>query len=298
MNFKPTSEEKLWAVISHFSAFLAGMGMLMPSFVWAEQRKKSQYATFQALQAFGYQSLGYTLWTLVALVVILIFTIATLPMLRNGESINSFVISHIVVTLVLYALYLLLPISGAVMCALGRDFRYPLLGARLANMTGYAPTADADEMDTISQERFAAAMAHFAVIYPLWGMLPSLIFLSLPGGRSRYMNFHSLQTIIFQGISTLVTYLLAFLTFLSMALIATTIVMPYLQDPNLYQPTPESFLPVFLFLILLLLFLLIVPLYQIIGQWAGLRLLQGHEYRYAMIGRWVERWLAKREQVE
>ena len=84
---QPTSEEKLWAVIAHLSVFLSGTGMVMPSFVWAENRKKSKRIAFQALQAFGYQSLGYTLWALVALLVLTILTALTFPMLKQGENI-------------------------------------------------------------------------------------------------------------------------------------------------------------------------------------------------------------------
>ena len=41
------------------------------------------------------------------------------------------------------------------------------------------------------------------------------------------------------------------------------------------------------------LFALIMPLFHILGQWAGLRVLQGHDYRYPLIGRLVENWLIK-----
>jgi uncharacterized Tic20 family protein len=288
-----SSEEKLWAVISHLSAFLSGTGLVMPSFVWAENRKKSKRSAFQSLQALGYQSLGYTLWALVALFVLTILTAITWPMLKQGENIKLFVDSHMLVTVVLYAVYLLIPLIGAVRCALGHDFRYPLLGHRLARMIGYDPATDADApLDEADEERFAAAMAHFAIVYPLWGMLPSLIFLLLPGERSRYMKFHALQTIIFQAVSTIVTFGLGVLSF--GVLLAAAI--PFVSNPNTYQPTLENITPVFIFLLCLMVTLLIVPLYQIIGQWAGLRLLQGHDYHYPIIGRLVEHWLEKREQ--
>lgn len=269
----------------------------MPSFAWAEHRKTSRRLAFQTLQALGYQSLGYTLWAVAALLVLTVLTIATLPMIRNGENINLFITEHIVVTVVLYIPFVLVAVGAAVLCGLGRDFRYPLLGNRLARMIGYDPSASPDApLDEAAEERFAASMAHFAVIYPLTGMLPALVFLSLPGTRSRYMRFHALQTLIFQAISTLVTLGLALLTFIFFMVGVVTVIMPYLENPNLYQPTIESFIPFFLFLISLAIFLLIAPLYQIIGQWAGLRILQGHNYRYAVIGKLVERWLEKREK--
>lgn len=292
-----SSEEKLWAVISHLSVILSGTGMIMPSFAWAEHHKKSKYIAFQALQALGYQSLGYTLWALAATFAILILTIATLPMLKQGENLNLFITSHLLLTFALYAVYLLIPVVGAVRCALGQDFRYPLLGNRLARMIGYDPTADADApLDAASEERFAAAMGHFAIVYPLWGMLPSLIFLILPGARSRTMQFQALQTMIFQAISSLVILVLGTLSFIIFFVGMATIIMPYVSNPNTYQPSLAGFIPIFLFLFCLMVIVLIVPLYQIVGQWAGLRLLRGYDYHYAVIGRWTERRLAKREQ--
>lgn len=291
-----TTKEKLWSIISHLSAFVSGSGMMVPSFVWAENRKKSKRIAFQALQAFGYQSLGYTLWSLVALVAILVLTFATLRELQEKDGVNVFLISHIALTLVLYGIYLLIPIIGTIKCALGQDFRYPWLGDRLAKMVRYDPATDADTLlDAASEERFVAAMAHFAIVYPFWGMMPSVIFLLIPEGRSRYMKFHALQTIIFQLISTIATVVLSLISFIFFINLLINVAMPLVQNYGKFQPGPEILMPIFLFLFCLILSLLLLPLYQIIGQWAGLRLLLGHEYRYSIIGRLVERWLAKRE---
>ena len=293
MENKPTSEEKLWAVISQLSVFLSGTGLMMPAFAWAEYRKKSKYVAFQALQAFCYQSLGYTLWSLAALIVILILTFATLPLLKNGEGISQWMISHIVVMLGLYVIYLAIPVIAAIQSVSGREYYYPLLGKRLARFIGYDPAADpASPLDEPNVERFAAAMADFAIVYPLWGMLPSLLFLILPGVRSRYMQFHSLQTVIFQAISTIVTIGLGILSFF----VFLSAVLPFAQNPTSLQPSIESMLSFFVFLLCLMLVLLIVPLYQIVGQWAGLQILRGYDYHYSLIGRWAERWLAKQEK--
>jgi hypothetical protein len=40
------------------------------------------------------------------------------------------------------------------------------------------------------------------------------------------------------------------------------------------------------------LLILLVPLLHILGQWAGYRVLKGEDYRYPVVGRWVERRLA------
>ena len=38
---------------------------------------------------------------------------------------------------------------------------------------------------------------------------------------------------------------------------------------------------------------LIVPLLHILGQWAGYRVLKGDDYRYPLVGKLVERWMAR-----
>jgi hypothetical protein len=38
---------------------------------------------------------------------------------------------------------------------------------------------------------------------------------------------------------------------------------------------------------------LIIPLFHILGQWAGLRVLRGHNYRYPLLGKWIEKRISK-----
>ena len=71
MNPSPTGEERVWAVLSHLSAVAFGVGLFLPILGWSEQRRKSKYASFQCQQALGYQSLGYTVWLLAYLLIVL-----------------------------------------------------------------------------------------------------------------------------------------------------------------------------------------------------------------------------------
>jgi uncharacterized Tic20 family protein len=291
-----TSEEKFWAVLSHLSALAAGMGMMLPAFAWAANRKKSNYAVFQSLQALGYQSLGYTLWVLAYLVVVTFWVVVLVPFsLSNGKdsvALNVWLAIFFAVTVVVFGVYLLFPIIAAIQCGRGRDFRYPILGDRLARFIEYDPVADSVPLNDPHEERFAASMGHFCVIFPLWGLLVPVGFEAAPGGRSPYMKFQSLQMFIFQAIGSLVTFALGLIALIILLIAA----LPFMLNPEIYQPSTESFLAIFLFLICLAVVVLVVPLYQILGQWAGLRVLQGRDYRYPLVGRWAGRWLAKREK--
>ena len=57
-----TSEEKLFALLSHLSIFIGGI--LLPIIFWATQKDKSKFVAFNALQAIFYQ-LSYIVITIV-----------------------------------------------------------------------------------------------------------------------------------------------------------------------------------------------------------------------------------------
>jgi len=83
MSITPTTEDRIWAVLSHLSSLAFGMGIGLPIIGWSDQRRKSNYASFQSLQALGYQSLGFTIWILSYLVIIIVASIILLAMLGS-----------------------------------------------------------------------------------------------------------------------------------------------------------------------------------------------------------------------
>jgi len=187
MNNKISTEERIWAAAAHLSAIAMGMGLLLPVVGWSESRRKSSFAAFQSLQALGYQTLGYTLWILTTLVMLIV---------------SGFVFAHVAVTFGLIGLYFALPIIAATACALGRDFRYPILGNRLASYLGYdSLQADGEHTWLIEEheDRWVTSMGHFAVIIMLWGMLVPATAWILQGKRSLLLKFQSVQTLVFQA---------------------------------------------------------------------------------------------------
>src|SRR5512139_3887765 len=126
MNPSPSPEERIWSVVSHLSALAFGMGIPLPILGWSEQRRKSNYASFQCLQALGYQSLGYTIWILVTLVVVVFTSITAVVGIANIENIQSemmgIMIAHMTLMFGLIGVYFALPVIGAVACAFGKDF--------------------------------------------------------------------------------------------------------------------------------------------------------------------------------
>ncbi len=301
MNSSQTTEERIWAVLSHLSVLALGMGILLPIIGWSEQRGKSKYASFQCLQALGYQSLGYTVWLLSYLVVLIGISIIIIAMSyqaeKNGQAFDPvaapIMVVLFIVTFGLLALYLLLPIIAAIACALGNDFRYPFMGTRLAGYLGYQQTdGNSAWLSEDHEDRWIAAMGHFSVIIALWGLLAPITAWIVQGKQNPFLKFQSMQTIAYQ-VFVNVLYLVAGILYL-VGLIAIFSMTGLEGSPNLNSPTGMLGLIIFgLSSLFASLIILIVPLFHILGQWAGYRVLKGDDYKYPIIGKLAKRRIAK-----
>lgn len=299
MNFKPSSQERFWAVLAHLSALALGIGLPLPIVGWSQNRRKSNYVSFQCLQALGYQTLGYTIWILASLVFMVAASVGFLARLQTIDTLeadlNAWTAGYSLFIFGLIALYFAPAILGAVACALGRDFRYPILGNRLARYLVYDPSRAAGEslwLDEEHEDRWVAAMGHFSVIIVLWGLLAPIISWAMEGKRSPFLKFQSAQTVVYQA-GTLVLYFVAGFFYI-FGLAAFFLTIGFEGDVALDSSRGLIGAVVFLVSILIaLLIVLAVPLLHILGQWAGYRVLKGDEYRYPIVGRLVERRIAK-----
>jgi uncharacterized Tic20 family protein len=305
MNTIPTTEDRIWAVISHLSALAFGMGIVLPIVGWADQRRKSNYASFQSLQALGYQSLGYTIWLLSYLVIIILASIILLVMLGRTDGTRETVVGPgMIVFFILvfgfFALYFLLPIIAAIACALGRDFRYPFMGDRLAGYLGYHPHQKSEEQVWLIEDHefcWVAGMGHFSILVFLWGMLAPLTAWILCGKHSFFLKFQSIQTIVYQAATTILYFVALFMYLFGFLLLA--VAMGAVGQPDLNSEMGIFGIVIFGALLLIsFLIILTIPLLHILGQWAGYRVLKGDNYHYPLIGRLVEKSLRSRLESE
>ena len=298
MTTPPTTEDRVWAAFAHLSALAFGMGILLPIVGWSDQRRKSNYVSFQCLQALGYQSVGFTVWVLSYLVVIILGAIILLA--TNATPQSPGVISFFVLVFGLFALYLVFPIIAAVACALGRDFRYPMMGDRLARYVAYEPTRMADEQSWLDEDRefrWVAAMGHFSILVMIWGMLAPLTAWILQGKNNLFLKFQSIQTLIYQGVTTVLFFVGGFLYLFGIVLLFVS--MATIGEPDFNSST--GILSVVIMGAALLIsaaLILSVPLLHILGQWAGYRVLKGDNYRYPLIGRFVEKRISRTSMIE
>lgn len=301
-NLQPTAEERIWSVLAHLSALAFGMGILLPILGWSEQRRKSRYVSFQCLQALGYQSLGFTVWLLAYLLVLIGILIVMVVLSFQAENAGRpfdpmqgpFMALVYGTAFGFMALYVLLPIVGAIACALGKDIRYPIMGNRLAKYLGYQPANDeSNDLSEEHEERWVVAMGHFAVIILLWGLIAPFTTWILLGKRNSFLKFQSIQTAVFQAAVTILyfagifIYVIGFVAFIASTGLAGM--------PTNGPPVGLISLAIFIIfsLIAFALFML-VPLCHILGQWAGYRVLKGDNYHYPILGKLVERWISTR----
>lgn len=299
MKTTPTTEDRVWTVLAHLSALSLGMGIVVPVIGWSDQRRKSNYASFQCLQALGYQSLGFTVWALLLLLVTVIgILILLLTSEEGGMSLNGLLSAGAVVFLLLilglFSLYLVLPMIAAVACALGKDFRYPILGNQLAQYLEYETGSDSDGQEwlqEIHEFRWVAAMGHFSILILLWGMLAPLTAWMVQGRRSPFLRFQSVQALAYQAMTTVILliggifYILGFAFLFTVMSQGGTDVIIAMGIPVLIVfggSVTCSFV-----------LLLLVPLLHILGQWAGYRVLKGDDFRYPLLGRLVDRWIPR-----
>jgi uncharacterized Tic20 family protein len=303
MNATPTTEDRVWAVISHLSSLAFGMGIVLPIIGWSDQRRKSNYASFQNLQALGYQSLGFTVWVLSYLVIIIIASIILLVMFSAGntnEVPTVVMIIFFTVVFGFFALYFVLPIIAAVACALGRDFRYPFMGDRLARYLNYDPAQPSDEQIWLNEDhefRWVAAMGHFSILIVVWGMLAPLTTWAIFGKRNYFLKFQSTQTLVYQAAATVFFFGGAVLYSSGLLFLVAITGAIGNSDFNSSLGIAGTVLLVVILLISVIV-LLLVPLLHILGQWAGYRVLKGDDYRYPWVGRLVDKWISKNSTSE
>jgi len=299
MKNSPSTEERIWSALAHLSAIAMGMGLLLPIVGWSEQRRKSNYASFQCLQALGYQSLGYTVWILFTLVALVFSIISMTASIANAENLQTemtrIIFAHTSLMFGLIGVYFVLPVIAAIACAFGKDFRYPIMGNRLARYLGYSSAQISDEQAWLNEDhedRWVTAMGHFSVIIMLWGMLVPLTAWILQGKRSLFLKFQSLQTLAFQVCVTLLFFGGTFIYITGMFVFLGAIGLS--GDVGFDSSTGmTSIIVLLVFMLIMTVIILIVPLFHIMGQWAGYRVLKGNDYHYPVVGKLVEKRLAK-----
>lgn len=141
----PAQNDKIMAALAHVSALLPLMGVIAPIVIWATQKDKSEFVAFQALQAIVYQLLMILAWFVGMGCYMLSFFLTfflTIPFAGSEGTPESsplfmlgFFIPFIIFGLIFIggAIFIIYGVTGAIMTFQGKNFRYIILGNRLAS---------------------------------------------------------------------------------------------------------------------------------------------------------------------
>ena len=146
-----------------------------------------------------------------------------------------------------------------------------------------------ERYDTTQDERVLAALAHGSIVIgPLTGgvggaIAAFLIWLS-QRNRSKYAAFQSLQATVYQLFTIVV--LGAIWTCWGVGWLGMTLT-PVIVNPGAYEATPPA--GMWIGLLLGLVPLALGALIVLYGLFGAVRCLAGHDFRYALIGRWLGR---------
>lgn len=137
------------------------------------------------------------------------------------------------------------------------------------------------EKSLSAEERLLAALAHGSVILQGLGLLVGVLVYITQREKSRFAAFQALQAAVYQLIMMLFVIAMWVLWSLCYALSFIPIIgLPEGAEPPLifWLGLGSMFIP--------LAVMLVLGLY---GLWGALRTWQGREFRYAVVGNWLER---------
>ncbi|MEJ2209819.1 MAG: DUF4870 domain-containing protein [Anaerolineae bacterium] len=142
-----------------------------------------------------------------------------------------------------------------------------------------------DNRQPNQEERIMAALAHGSVVLFGMGIVAAIVLWVTQKEKSRYVAFQALQAIAYH-VAGFAIFVVGMGCWLALYFVSFIPLMT----------TPEESGGAALWIFLAATFLMLVPFAQmglwiLGGAWGAVRALQGREFRYVVIGRYLERWL-------
>ncbi len=139
--------------------------------------------------------------------------------------------------------------------------------------------------ETVNTEnRLLAALAHASVVAQGVGILVGVVVYVTQRDKSRFAAFQALQAAVYQ----LINFIIMMGMWLVWGVFYGLSMIPLIQ---LSEANPDAAPPAIFWISLgsMVIPLLYVVLFAVYGLWAGVRTWQGHDFRYLLIGPWLER---------
>jgi uncharacterized Tic20 family protein len=142
------------------------------------------------------------------------------------------------------------------------------------------------EISPMQNDRIMAALAHAAIIWPMMGIVASIVIWATQKDKSKYIAYQALQAIAYQA-SMIIVW------FAGMAVYMCSFFTLFLTST--FRSSSESFPVVFTFPFIVMGTVVIGSIVFIIyGLVGAAMVLQGKEFRYIVIGKRLERYLQQK----
>ena len=145
-----------------------------------------------------------------------------------------------------------------------------------------------EQLSVSQDERVLAGLAHGSIVLSVFtsgigGIVAALVIWLIQKEKSAYVAGQALQALVYQ----VMVFLMTMLVWCCWGVLWLLLFLPALAaNPNAYQTTPPAGLWVGLAL-------MIIPigfwgLTILYGLWGAARCLGGHDFKYAIVGNWLE----------
>lgn len=145
-----------------------------------------------------------------------------------------------------------------------------------------------DQVAISQEDKALAAMAHASILLGIitsgiGGIVAALVIWLVQKEKSTYVAFQSLQALVYQGVVMIITIV----AWCCWGILWMLMLLPPLfANPDAYMYAPPAGMWVGLFFMVIPLG--IWGLTILYALWGAIRCLGGHDFRYAIIGNWLE----------
>ena len=138
----PTKTERITAALSHAAVIIPLQGLIAPIIIWATQKDKSEYVALQSLQALAWQimivfgwfiGVGCYFCSFLGIFLGSMFVENVSGSLGIGAAESIMLVPFLVMGLlmIIWVVFVIYGLVGAVLCLQGKDFRYTIIGPRV-----------------------------------------------------------------------------------------------------------------------------------------------------------------------
>jgi uncharacterized Tic20 family protein len=180
-----------------------------------------------------------------------------------------------------FLIYASIGLWGAVASLLGHDFHYPIFGERLARHLEYHGPETAS-LSEAREDHVVGAVCHSTSIMLLWGLATPIVVWITQHERSMFLRFQALQALLYQAIGLLAYFAFMALYFMSFFGLMGMAVFASGSDSS----TMPAWLGIAMLpsLAIICLYSLGSLVYPVLAFVAAVRVLNGHDFHYPILG--------------